>query len=117
MGGQNLDFNEKLADELKEGYYHWYGSLTPPPCTEGVNWNVLKKVETVCQRQVDVLKAALGATQSGLAFNNRVPQPLNHRVVSMNGIAEASNIIESTAEPVLKQDVGNSTDSTAESGA
>merc|ERR1719409_360563 len=81
-GGQALDFNAKLAASLAEGYYHWFGSLTTPPCTEGVSWNLLTARQTVCRRQVNVLKAALGTTQNGLEFNNRVPQPLNHRVVS-----------------------------------
>jgi len=88
--GEALDFNAKLSAALAEGYYHWYGSLTTPPCTEGVSWNLLKVRQTVCQRQVDVLKAALGATQNGLEFNNRVPQPLNHRVVRLNGAIEAT---------------------------
>merc|ERR1719238_387556 len=79
--GDQVDFNAKLSAALAEGYYHWYGSLTTPPCTEGVSWNLLKKTQKVCQRQVDVMKTAL-ATQNGLNFNNRVPQPLNHRVVS-----------------------------------
>jgi carbonic anhydrase len=30
--GEELDFNTKFAKELAEGYYHWYGSLTTPPC-------------------------------------------------------------------------------------
>merc|ERR1719311_612441 len=81
-GGQALDFNAKLSASLAEGYYHWFGSLTTPPCTEGVSWNLLTARQTVCRRQVDLLKTALGNTQSGLQFNNRVPQPLNHRVVS-----------------------------------
>jgi carbonic anhydrase len=80
--GMPLDFNAKLSAALAEGYYHWWGSLTTPPCTEGVSWNLLKKRETVCQRQVDVLKAALSETQHGVGFNNRVPQPLYNRVIS-----------------------------------
>jgi len=80
--GENFDLNAKLTEELSHGYYHWYGSLTTPPCTEGVSWNLLKKREKVCQRQVDRLQQALGSTQSGIEFNNRVPQPLNHRVVA-----------------------------------
>jgi hypothetical protein len=86
--GAALDFNAKLAASLAEGYYHWFGSLTTPPCTEGVSWNLLKARQTVCPRQVDALKAALGATQHGIEFNNRVPQPLNHRVVRLNGELE-----------------------------
>merc|ERR1719353_1976646 len=80
--GDSVDFNAKLQEALAEGYYHWYGSLTTPPCTEGVSWNLLKKTQTVCQRQIDLMKAALGETQSGVEFNNRVPMPLNHRVVT-----------------------------------
>merc|ERR1719409_2139601 len=97
-----LDFNAKLSAALAQGYYHWYGSLTTPPCTEGVNWNLLKVKQTVCQAQVDKLKAALGATQSGLEFNNRVPQPLNHRVVSLNGFeepADAPTTVPTAAAP------------------
>jgi carbonic anhydrase len=77
-----LDFNAKLKQEIANGYYHWMGSLTAPPCTEGVSWNLLKTQEKVCQGQVNTLSTALGATQSGLGFNNRVTQPLNHRLVT-----------------------------------
>jgi hypothetical protein len=107
--GEALDFNEKLSAALAEGYYHWYGSLTTPPCTEGVSWNLLKVRQTVCQRQVDTLKAALGATQHGLEFNNRVPQPLNHRVVRLNGAIEA----EPTAAPTTSVDAGPETETSA----
>jgi carbonic anhydrase len=80
--GDNPNFNEKLSLELALGYYHWMGSLTTPPCTEGVSWNLLKSAEKTCQTQVERLKGALASTQYGIAFNNRVTQPLNHRVVT-----------------------------------
>jgi carbonic anhydrase len=80
--GDPFDLNMKLAEELSYGYYHWYGSLTTPPCTEGVSWNLLTVREKVCRRQVDRLKQGLNTTQSGVAFNNRVPQPLNGRLVT-----------------------------------
>jgi len=80
------DLNQKLTAELAAGYYHWYGSLTTPPCTEGVSWNLLKVRETVCERQVEKLQLALGNTQNDIKFNNRAPQPLNHRVVTSTGV-------------------------------
>jgi carbonic anhydrase len=94
--GDSVDFNAKLQEALAEGYYHWYGSLTTPPCTEGVSWNLLKKTQTVCQRQIDLMKAALGKTQSGVEFNNRVTMPLNHRVVSFvpnDGAARVAPVV------------------------
>jgi len=98
--GDNFDLNAKLTDELAHGYYHWYGSLTTPPCTEGVSWNLLKVHEKVCQRQLDKLKVALGATQSGVDFNNRVPQPLNHRVVAEMSKDPAANPTNNISPPL-----------------
>merc|ERR1719440_121953 len=108
--GPALDFNAKLTAALAQGYYHWYGSLTTPPCTEGVNWNLLKVRQTVCQRQVDVMKAALAEEQYGINFNNRVTMPLNHRVVILNGKVEedksaadeAATEVQTTATPTEK---------------
>ena len=54
-------------------YYHYMGSLTTPPCTEGVNWHVL--VEPV-ELSADQL-AAFRAIHDG---TNRPVQPMNERV-------------------------------------
>merc|ERR1719238_109953 len=97
--GVALDFNAKLSAALAEGYYHWYGSLTTPPCTEGVSWNLLKVRQTVCQAQVDVMKAALAEEQYGIDFNNRVTMPLNHRVVILNGKLEDEEPTTDTEVP------------------
>jgi carbonic anhydrase len=97
--GAVLDFNAKLATELAQGYYHWYGSLTTPPCTEGVNWNLLKVTQTVCQRQIDKLANAMYGTE----FNNRVTMPLNHRVVTLSGglALEGNPEVSSDSTPTL----------------
>ena len=60
----------------------WSGSLTTPPCSEGVAWNLLKRTSHVCQRQLDRLRTSLGALQEGVDVNNRVVQPTNGRIVS-----------------------------------
>ncbi|KAF1881238.1 hypothetical protein Lal_00023274 [Lupinus albus] len=48
-------------DILFEGtsYYRYVGSLTTPPCTEGVSWTVVKKVRTVSVEQLNALKEAV----------------------------------------------------------
>jgi carbonic anhydrase len=61
--GAHVDWNAKLQAEMDQGYYHWYGSLTTPPCTEGVSWNLLKRTEKVCPAQLAKLQTALGNLQ------------------------------------------------------
>ncbi|MEO8505336.1 MAG: carbonic anhydrase family protein [Acidobacteriota bacterium] len=58
------------------GYFRFDGSLTTPPCSEGVRWLLLKKPLTASKAQVDALLHALGHP------NNRPVQPLNARAVA-----------------------------------
>ncbi|OEL31162.1 Alpha carbonic anhydrase 7 [Dichanthelium oligosanthes] len=39
------------------GYYRYEGSLTTPPCTEGVIWTILSKVADASAEQIDSLKS------------------------------------------------------------
>jgi carbonic anhydrase len=39
---------------VKRGYYTYSGSLTTPPCTEGVTWFVLKTPEEISSGEVEV---------------------------------------------------------------
>tara|TARA_R110002051_G_scaffold32974_2_gene74421 strand:- start:3843 stop:4562 length:720 start_codon:yes stop_codon:yes gene_type:complete len=54
-------------------YFAYVGSLTTPPCTEGVRWNVLSTPVEASAQQIAALAAALG-------ISNRVVQPVNERV-------------------------------------
>ena len=56
-------------------YYRFAGSLTTPPCTEGVSWLVLKSYDHIDQAQAEKFTRAVGS------HNNRPVQPLNARVV------------------------------------
>ncbi len=55
-------------------YYHWSGSLTTPPCSEGVMWYMMKNPIEVSTSQVNTFVAMLGHT-------NRPVQPLFNRSV------------------------------------
>ncbi len=63
-----------VADLLpaNKAYYHYSGSLTTPPCSEGVNWMVLKNT-------VDVSAAQVDAFTSIFHKSTRPVQPLNGR--------------------------------------
>jgi carbonic anhydrase len=56
------------------GYYAYEGSLTSPPCTEGVRWLVMKEAQTLSATQLDTLSRLV-------PINARPVQPLNGRVV------------------------------------
>ncbi|GAA0160338.1 dehydratase [Lithospermum erythrorhizon] len=43
----------------RNAYYRYIGSLTTPPCTEGVIWTVVKEVRTASLEQVKALKEAV----------------------------------------------------------
>lgn len=65
------------ADLLPQSleYYAYDGSLTSPPCTEGVRWHVLKEPIEVSEKQ-------LKAFQALFPVNARPVQDLNERVVT-----------------------------------
>jgi len=63
-----------LIDSLdEEEFWSYNGSLTTPPCTEGVKWTVMRKVQPISQKQFEDLTA--------LADNNRELQPINSRTL------------------------------------
>jgi carbonic anhydrase len=56
-------------------YYRFSGSLTTPPCTEGVRWIVIKQAATASAEQIKAFEQVMGHP------NNRPIQPLNARAV------------------------------------
>lgn len=44
----------------KPAYYRYSGSLTTPPCSEGVQWVVMKEALKISKPQIEALQAALG---------------------------------------------------------
>lgn len=58
----------------KDEYYNYSGSLTTPPCSEGVKWLVLDKPVAVSDSQINRFK-------NFFSLNARPIQPLNGRTV------------------------------------
>lgn len=59
--------------------YHYVGSLTTPPCSENVQWMVLRDQITLTPDQIAEFTKRIGP-------NNRPTQPVNERTVSLDDL-------------------------------
>lgn len=73
---QKIDLSSLFLED--KHYYTYGGSLTTPPCSEGVNWVVFKEPIVLSVEEVLKLK-------NNMPINNyRNEQPINERVVNYN---------------------------------
>ncbi len=72
QGAATIDASRLLPQD--RGYYRYQGSLTAPPCTEGVDWIVLKQ-------PLELSAAQLARYHALFSDNGRAVQPLNRRTV------------------------------------
>jgi carbonic anhydrase len=70
-------FDADALIPMDKEYYRFNGSLTTPPCSEGVRWLVLKEAQSISPEQVKEFAKVMGA-------NNRPIQALNARMVLEN---------------------------------
>ena len=70
--GVNIDMNQ-LLPKLR-GYYTYVGSLTTPPCTEGVRWIVLRTPVQVSRTQISTFGRLY-------EMNARPIQPAHSRLI------------------------------------
>lgn len=70
LPGGIIDMNELLPKDQR--YYQFIGSLTTPPCTEGVLWMVMKQPTQLSREQIHLF-------QQLYPMNARPVQPVNGR--------------------------------------
>lgn len=68
------DLKKLVLDSFRDGYYYFEGSLTTPPCTEGVHWIVARRVLPATYDELQVFRFSL-------IDNHRPKQHLNDRVI------------------------------------
>ncbi|CAH9131734.1 unnamed protein product [Cuscuta epithymum] len=73
--------NPKKIRYGSKKYYRFIGSLTTPPCSQGVLWTVISKAKTVSKEQLNAIKDAV---DEGFQENARPVQPLNGREIYQN---------------------------------
>jgi carbonic anhydrase len=74
--GEKLDASTLLPEDGT--FFRFKGSLTTPPCTEGLTWSVYEQPIHISKEQLATFLKVIG--------NNARPiQPLNDRKVKMQG--------------------------------
>ena len=71
---EDLELDIVALKPLPEAFYAYSGSLTTPPCSEGVRWFVIAEPEELSDAQIETIT-------SHLHDNARPLQPLNQREV------------------------------------
>ena len=71
------EFAEPVFPGVGSGFYHYVGSLTTPPCSEGVQWYVRKTFTTLSKEQIAEFTAVYN-------HNNRPAQALNERTLYLD---------------------------------
>jgi carbonic anhydrase len=70
----NVQLGELEISGVDKAYYRYNGSLTTPPCSEGVRWYVLKETLTLSTKRRDIFNQLIGDDARG-------PQPINARLI------------------------------------
>ncbi len=73
-GTTNVTFDPGKLLPTNRGYFAYSGSLTTPPCTEGVEWRLLKQEITISKEQLKLIAGLIGR-------NARLAQPIYMRKV------------------------------------
>ncbi|NIG60040.1 carbonic anhydrase 9 [Pontoporia blainvillei] len=78
---EGLDVSALLPSDLSR-YFRYEGSLTTPPCAQGVIWTVFNQTVKLSAKQLHALSDSLwGPDDSRLQLNFRATQPLNGRII------------------------------------
>lgn len=72
----SFDITDMMPES--EDIYRYMGSLTTPPCSEGVNWHVAEEVLTASAEQIAAMEASLGSSARSI-------QPLGQRLLVAPG--------------------------------
>jgi carbonic anhydrase len=77
----SLALDKKLP--ANQQAYHYMGSLTTPPCSEGVHWLVMKEPIALSERQIQAIASRIGP-------NNRPVQATNQRKVELESLGQSA---------------------------
>ena len=103
--GQSIDTKVNLKGFLDsvnlDEFYSYDGSLTTPPCSEGVKWTVFKEIQPISSTQLKQFWDLWGGNfgYANGQGNNRQVQPLHERTLYLAG--QDTTTIEQTAAAAI----------------
>lgn len=74
-------------------FYNYRGSLTQPPCTEGVDWWVLSRPISASREEIRFLRKAIFTSESMKYGNARSTMPLGNRTI-LAGQADFQHVMK-----------------------
>ena len=83
--------NVKISNIVKnESLYYYKGGLTTPPCTENVNWIVIKDIKSMSETQYNKFQTFVKSVNEDYVKtgNNRTTFPLNGRKVYISDLTD-----------------------------
>jgi carbonic anhydrase len=73
-----LELNVHIPEDIHA--YHYKGSLTTPPCSENVQWMVLRNMVELTPEEIEAFSSRIGP-------NNRPVQNINERLIEISDLA------------------------------
>lgn len=83
----------KVDPAAIKSFYNYRGSLTQPPCTEGVDWWVLSRPIPAAREEIRFIRRAIFGSESMKYGNARNPMPLGNRSI-IAGQADYQNVLK-----------------------
>jgi len=83
IGNHNLEWTYPLVSKPMHDceFFMYEGSLTYPPCTEGVLWHVYFDRTAISEKQLDHLRSVVSPKGVHMNKNHRFQMPLNNRKI------------------------------------
>lgn len=88
-----FNISEVFKHELSGQYYHYQGSLTSPPCSEGVHWYVMQRPAAVNTAFIEAFKSKFPSPG-----NRRALQPRNGRWITMNNVTNPPIVVRTITD-------------------